>query len=122
MEDGSLILKVTGMVSIIIGVVLVWNPELATSKPMPSDTFQSIEKRIWWGAFIGIGILPFFHYQLLPLIPTIAATLSALLLGLLIARLIGIILDGSVTKQWIYVGIEILILIPLVWWYLHLRP
>jgi len=48
-------------------------------------------------------------------------SLSSLLVGLLIARLIGIMLDGSVAKQWLNVGIELVILAPLIWWYLKVR-
>ncbi len=121
MMETSLLLRLIGTVLIIIGVTLVWNPELVSNKPIPDDTFEATERRIWWGLIIGFGCLLLFHHQLLPWIPTIAATASALLFGLLVARLIGIALDGSVTKQWINVGIEIVILVPLVWWYLRTR-
>lgn len=110
-----------GIFFIIVGVTLVWNPELVSKKPVPTDPFQATERRIWWGLIIGFGCLLLFHHQFFPWQATIAATLSALLVGLLVARLIGIILDGSVIKQWINVGIEIVILVPLVWWYLKSR-
>jgi len=119
--DNSLIFRLIGVALIIVGVVLVWNPELVSNKPIPTDTFKATERRIWWGLIIGFGCLLLFHHKLLPWIPTLAATTSALLFGLLVARLIGIALDGSVVKQWINVGIELLILIPLIWWYLRVR-
>lgn len=119
--DSSLIFRLIGIVLIFIGVVLVWNPELVSNKPVPEDTFKATERRIWWGLFIGFGTLLLFHHQLVPWMPTIAATFSALLFGLLVARLIGIMLDGPVLKQWINVGIEVVILVPLVWWYLRVR-
>lgn len=113
--------KAIGVVLIMIGIVLVWNPELVSNKPIPTDTFKAIERRIWWGLIIGIGRLPWFHTQLQPWMATLAATLSALMFGLLVARLIGIMLDGSVLKQWINVAIELVIMVPLVWWYLRVR-
>ena len=119
--DSSLIFRLIGVVLLIVGVTLAWNPELVSNKPIPTDTFEATERRIWWGLIIGFGVLLFFHHQLTPWISTIAATCSALLFGLLIARLIGIGLDGSVMKQWINVGIEVVILVPLVWWYLRVR-
>ena len=119
--ENSVLLRLAGIVLIFIGIVLVWNPELVSNKPVPADTFKATERRIWWGLFIGFGTLLLFHHQLVPWIPTIAATLSALLFGLLVARLIGIMLDGSVLKQWINVGIEVVILVPLIWWYLRVR-
>ena len=85
------------------------------------DVFEAIERRIWWGLFIGFGLLLMFHHQLLPWTQTLAATGSSLMIGLLIARLIGIALDGSVTKQWINVAIEIALPVPFVWWYFRTR-
>ncbi len=120
--ESSIIFRLIGVVLIAIGVTLVWNPELVSNKPIPSDTFQATERRIWWGLFIGFGVLLMFHHQLLPWASTIAATGSSLLFGLLVARLIGIMLDGSVAKQWLIVGIEIVIMVPLVWWYLRVGP
>jgi len=119
--ENSLILKLVGVALVIVGVTLVWNPELVSNKPIPKDTFKATERRIWWGLIIGFGCLLLFHHQLLPWMLTIAATGAALLFGLLVARLIGIMLDGSVLKQWINVGIELVILVPLVWWYLRIR-
>ena len=121
MLESSLLLRLVGLALIVAGVTLVSNPELVSNKPVPDDTFEAIERRIWWGLIIGFGILLLFHHQLQPWLKTIAATGSSLLIGLLIARLIGIMLDGSVAKQWLYVGIELVILAPLVWWYFSLR-
>lgn len=119
--ETKLILRLLGVVLIIAGVVLVSNPELVSNKPIPSGTFEAIERRIWWGLLIGMGCLLLFHHQFLPWGMTIAATGSSLLFGLLVARLIGIGLDGSVAKQWLYVGIEVAMMAPLVWWYLRVR-
>jgi hypothetical protein len=121
MIDGSLLLRCVGIALIVIGTTLVWNPELVSHKPIPSDAFQATESRIWWGLLIGFGALLLLHQRLHPWIPTLAATGSALLSGLLVARLIGIMLDGPVLKQWINVGIEVVLLVPLVWWYLRVR-
>lgn len=121
MSDSFLIIKLFAVALILAGAILVWNPELVSNKPIPSDPFKAIERRIWWGLLIGFGILLLGHHTLLPWGPTLAATGSALLFGLLVARLIGIALDGSAAKQWLNVGIEVVLLIPLVAWYLRVR-
>ncbi|MGL6258678.1 DUF4345 family protein [Vibrio sp. WXL210] len=121
MIETSLLLKLTGILLLIIGVVLVVNPELISNKPIPDDTFAAIERRIWWGLIIGLGTLLLFHHELTPWLTTLAATGASMMFGLLVARLIGIMLDGSLIKQWLYVGIELALLAPLLWWYLSLR-
>ena len=119
--DKSTILKIVGGLFLLAGLALVISPELVSNKPVPDDTFKAIERRIWWGLLIGIGTLLLFHSPLKPLLPTVAATLSSLVFGLLIARLVGIVLDGSIIKQWLYVGIELIVFAPLLWWYLKIR-
>ena len=119
--ENIVVLRVIGAVLIIAGVILASNPELVSNKPIPSDVFKAVERRIWWGLLIGIGLLFQFHHQLSPWQSTLSATGASLLVGLLIARLIGIALDGSVAKQWLNVGIEIVMLAPLVWWYYKVR-
>ena len=116
-----LISRMIGGILILAGLILIANPELVSSKPVPTDIFEAIERRIWWGLIVGFGVLLLFHHQLRPWLQTLAATLSALVVGLLVARLLGIILDGSVLKQWLYVVIELVILAPLLWWYFRLR-
>lgn len=118
---GGTALKVLGGMLILAGLVLASNPELVSHKAIPSDVFQAVERRIWWGLLIGLGCIPLFHHQWQPWGATVAGTLASLLFGLLIARFIGIALDGSVAKQWLNVGIEIVIMAPLVWWYLKVR-
>lgn len=119
--EGVIISRILGAVLVLAGIVLASNPELVSNKPVPDDTFKAIERRIWWGLLIGFGILLQFHHQWHPWQQTVSATLACLLSGLLIARLIGIALDGSVARQWFYVGLELVLLAPLVWWYLKVR-
>ena len=121
MIKNNIALTIVGVALIIFGVTLVSNPELVSNKPIPDDTFEAIERRIWWGLFIGLGTLLLFHHQLRPWLQTVAATCASLVFGLLIARFIGIVLDGSVAKQWVYVGVEVVILLPLIWWYMKVR-
>ncbi|MBW8189668.1 DUF4345 family protein [Neiella marina] len=121
MTESPYLLKFIGAALIIVGILMATFPELVSNKPVPTDTFKAVERRIWWGLLIGIGLLLQFHHQLIPWQTTVSATLASLLVGLLIARLIGIALDGSVAKQWFNVGIELVLLAPLVWWYFSVR-
>jgi len=115
MTDNPLF-RVLGVALMVFGVGLSANPELLSSAPVPEDVFEAVERRVWWGAFVGGGLLLLFHLSLQPWMRTLAAASAALLLGLLVARLIGIALDGSVARQWVYVGIEVFLLAAAVLW------
>ena len=121
MTEGTLIHKLLGTFLILVGIVLVSNPELVSNKPVPEDVFRAVERRVWWGLFISAGILLMFHHQLQPWLVTFVAASTSVTFGLLAARLIGIVLDGSVPKQWFWVAIETVILAGLVVWYAKVR-
>jgi hypothetical protein len=121
MISSVLITRAAGLIILIIGLIIVVNPELVTNKPVPEDTFEAIERRIWWGLLIGAGLLLLFNHQWTPWLPTVLITVVALITGLLAARLIGILLDGSVIKQWYLVIVELVIAAPFLWWYLRIR-
>ena len=116
-----ILIRALGLIVLITGIVIVANPELITNKAVPVDTFEAIERRIWWGLLIGLGLLLMFNRQWSPWLPTLLISAIALIAGLLTARLIGIALDGSVVKQWYLVLVEIVIAAPLLWWYLRIR-
>jgi len=119
--EHSLGLKVIGVIFLIAGLVLSYNPELVSNKPIPSDPFKAVERRIWWGLLIGFGLFALLHHQLHPIWLTLAAMLSALTVGFIIARVMGIVLDGSTSKQWMWVGVEAIALVGFLFWYLKLR-
>lgn len=121
MVESTLLYKLLGALLIFIGIVLVSYPELVSNKPVPEDIFRAVERRVWWGLFISAGLLLMFHHQLQPWLLTFIAVSTAATLGLLIARLIGIALEGSVAMQWFWVAVEVVILAGLLWWYSHIR-
>ncbi len=118
---GRWTLKILAGAMVLVGLVLAIHPDLLSDRPLPIDPYESIERRVTWGKMLGLGLVPFFHPCLGPWRLTIIATLSSLVAGYLVTRLIGIALDGSVARQWMYAGIELLLLIPMVWWYLRKR-
>lgn len=103
-------LKTVGLILFVVGAVLTYNPELVSSKAIANTAFEATERRILWGLLIGAGLLLLFHHQLQPWLLTLAATGFALTFGALVARFVGIAMDGSVVKQWYWVGAELVIL------------
>src|SRR5690554_5444374 len=92
MEHG-LILKIVGLIIVIMGAILSYNPELFSNKAIPEDPFEATERRILWGLLMGVGLLVLFYHQIQPWLLTLVAIGIALTLGVLMARLIGIVLD-----------------------------
>ena len=117
MIEGTVIYQLLGAILIFVGIVLVSNPELLSNKPIPDDIFRAVERRVWWGLFISAGVMLVFHHQPQPWLLIFVAASASITLGLLVARLIGILLDGSVLKQWFWVAVEAVILVGLVCWY-----
>ncbi|MFI3246094.1 MAG: hypothetical protein R3Y10_06345 [Ferrimonas sp.] len=116
-----LIFNALGMLSIVLGLIFVCNPELIRKKTIPKDRFQAVERRIWWGLFIGIGIIFFLRQEFYSWPISVAIGGAAIIFGLLMARLIGLALDGSVRKQWLNVAIELVILGLFLLWYWWLK-
>ena len=116
-----IILQIVGFLVLLAGFVLTYNPELVSNKPIPEDTFRAIERRVWWGLLIGFGLLFMFHHQFKPYLFTLAATGMTLTLGVLISRMMGIALDGSVPKQWVWVAVEIVMVLAFGIWYVKQR-
>ena len=113
--------KAIGLIAIAAGVVLAWNPELVSSQPIPEDLFEAVERRMRWGLPIGIGILLLYHDQLKPWALTAAATCLYLTIGFMVARIIGMSLDGPSIKQWYWLIAEVVLLFGFAYWYLNQR-
>ena len=115
--EHKILFQLLGLVFIGIGLLISYNPELIINKPIPTDTFRAVERRVWWGVIIGLGILLMFHHQYKPVLLTLAAAGASLTFGILIARFIGIAIDGSVPKQWFWVVVELIIVVAFGYWY-----
>ena len=115
--DSVTILRLIGLLVLVSGFLMAWNPELVSSSPIPEDAFKAVERRIKWGLMIGLGILLLFHHQLKPWLLTVSAVGASLTFGMLTARVMGIVLDGSTLKQWYWVSAECVAFAGLLFWY-----
>jgi|GEM_PF-1010823 len=106
----NIIFKISGIILIISGIILTCKPDLISSSPAPLNGYDMIEKRVKWGLLIGLGIFPIFHQQWAHWSLTIWALFSALTLGIIVARLLGFILDGLFAKQMLWLLIELVVL------------
>ncbi len=99
-----------GMVLTGLGAVAAAFPgwfEPLTGGPEPAaDTFEAIERRIRGGMLLGIGLAFIARTELRPWSVTIASVLLYFLLGALLARILGLIVEGTDPRQWMYVAAE----------------
>ncbi|RZJ99805.1 MAG: DUF4345 domain-containing protein [Flavobacterium sp.] len=86
-------------------------PDIISKIPLPKNPYQMIEMRVKWGFLIGLGILFIFCNQWRDWKLTVCAFLFFLTLGIIIARLFGFVLDGFYSKQLLWLGIEVVVLI-----------
>ena len=100
-------LRVVGALLLIAGLVLAVMPTLVSDPGPAADTFEAIERRIWWGGLAGVGLLFLARTELKPWAVSFAHLVMWVVLGFLIARVIGLALDGIDSgKQWMWTAIE----------------
>lgn len=103
----NMLLKISGVILLMAGLILTYSPELISTHPIPTDPYQVIEKRVRWGFVIGLGLLLLFHHPGTPWGLTVSALLVALTTGIILARLLGMVLDGFFAKQMLWLAIEL---------------
>ena len=103
-------LRIVGIVVAGLGAVMAAFPgwfEPLTGGPEPAaDTFEAVERRVRGGMVLGVGLLLIARTELRPWSTTIASVLFYFMLGALLARILGLIIEGIDARQWLYVAIE----------------
>lgn len=93
-----------------LGVVMAAFPgwfEPLTGGPEPAaDAFEAVERRVRGGMVLGIGLILIARTELRPWSITIASALFYFMLGALLARILGLIIEGIDPRQWSLVAIE----------------
>ncbi|MHC8949849.1 DUF4345 family protein [Sphingobacterium hungaricum] len=112
------ILKISGVILIIAGFIFTLKPDLVTKFPTSIDAYQMIEKRVPWGLLIGLGLFLLFYTNWTSWGLGIVAFLFALTLGIIIARLTGLLIDGFFVKQiwWLLIELAVLFLFGFLYW------
>lgn len=101
------LLRIVGAALLATGLVLAGAPSLVSDVGPAADTFAAVERRIPWGGLAGVGMLLLARTQLRPWAVTIVSAILWVTTGLLGARLLGLALDGSHPRQWMWVAVEL---------------
>ncbi|MDR7131820.1 hypothetical protein J2X69_004185 [Algoriphagus sp. 4150] len=118
----NMLLKISGVILLMAGLILAYKPGLLSTYPLPTDPYQVIEKRVRWGFMIGLGLLLLFHHPWTPWGLTVSALLIALTTGIIIARLLGMLWDGFFAKQMLWLAVELGALLIFGFLYWKLKP
>ena len=103
----NLFLKIAGIIILIAGVMLTIKPNLISTMSESISPYQMIEKRVMWGILMGLGLFGLvLNHQHDSWKTGIFALLATITSGIIIARIIGLLMDGFFAKQLLWLGIE----------------
>lgn len=104
------LLRVIGVLVVVAGLVLAAVPTLVSDPGPAADTYEAIERRVWWGALAGFGALLATLRSLQPWSVALVSFLFWIVAGFLAARVIGLVLDGTDSiEQWMWTAVELAI-------------
>ena len=114
----NLLLKISGVILLSAGLILAIKPDLFSKFSTSVDAYQMIEKRVKWGILIGLGGFMIFNNTWTSWGSLAAGLLVSLTLGIIIARLTGLVSDGFFIKQlyWLLIEMIALIIFGFLYW------
>lgn len=88
-----------------------------TGGPEPAlDVFEAVERRVLGGMLLGVGLCFSAITALRPWSTSIPTALFYVMAGALAARLLGLLVDGVVPKQWLLVAVEAVVMAVVALW------
>lgn len=100
--------RIAGIVVAAIGVAASIFPDFfgpLTGAPS-AEVYETIERRVRGGMVLGLGLMLIGITALRPWSVSIPLVIFYFMVGALAARLLGLIVDGTVPKQWLLVAVE----------------
>lgn len=107
-------LRLVGIVIALFGAIVAVFPNgfgfLTGGAEPPADLFEAVERRVRGGMVLGVGLVFLAVGEIRPWSVSIPAAIFYFMTGALAARLLGMVLDGVVPKQWLLVAVEALVM------------
>lgn len=102
--------RILGIVLAVIGIVAtVWpgwfGPLTGASEPTV-DLFEAVERRVRGGMLLGVGLCFIAVTALRPWAISVPTAIFFFIAGALAARVFGMVVEGAVPKQWLWVAVE----------------
>ena len=106
--------RIFGIVLAGVGVVMAvfpgWFGPFTGGPEPPVDVFGAIERRVRGGMVLGVGLAFIAVTALRPWSTSIPTAIFFVMAGALAARLLGLLVDGTVPKQWLWVAVEAVVM------------
>jgi len=107
-------LRILGIVLAGIGAIAAvfpaWFGPLTGGPEPPVDVYHAIERRIRGGMLLGAGLTFIAVTAFRPWSISIPSAVFYFMTGALAARLLGLLVDGTVAKQWLWVAVEAVVM------------
>ena len=112
--------QIFGIVLAVLGVVAAvfpsWFGPLTGGPAPPAEVFEAVERRVRGGMLLGVGLCFIAITGLHPWSTSIPTAIFYFMTGALTARLLGLIIDGAVPKQWLLVAVEAVVMALAAFW------
>ena len=109
-----------GIALAVLGVVAAlfptWFGPLTGGPEPPADVFEAVERRVRGGMLLGVGLCFIAITALRPWSMSIPTAIFYVMAGALAARLLGLLVDGTVPKQWLLVAVEAVVMAVAAFW------
>lgn len=113
-------LRKLGAILALLGTVAAvfpaWFGPITGGSMPPVDVFESIERRVRAGMVLGVGLTLIAVTTLRPWSVSVPSAIFYVMTGALVARLLGLMVDGSVSRQWLLVAIEAAVMAAAAMW------
>lgn len=102
--------RILGLVLALVGAVASifpqWFGPLTGASEPTLDTYEAVERRVRAGMLLGVGLAFIAITNLRPWSVSIPSAIFYFMTGALAARVLGIMVDGALPKQWLLVAVE----------------
>ncbi|MBT8208707.1 MAG: DUF4345 family protein [Phycisphaerales bacterium] len=106
--------RIFGIALAVLGVVAAvfpnWFGPLTGGPEPPGDVFEAVERRVRGGMLLGVGLCFIAIAAFRPWSTSIPTAIFYFMTGALAARLLGLLVDGTVPKQWLLVTVEAVVM------------
>ena len=106
MSGSTLVGIAPAVLGTVAAVLPAWFGPLTGGPEPPADVFEAVERRVRGGMLLGAGLCFVALAALRPWSTSLPTALFWLMAGALAARLLGLLVDGVVPKQWLLVAVE----------------